>query len=279
MRNFFLFVWKNHFIFLFLLIEALCIYLLIQNNNYQQASFVNSTNNVVGNIMDAYSNVTDYFSLRNANEQLANENAKLHKQNKNAFYKYTYEAFEINDTIFEQRYVYIPAKVINNSVNKRNNYLTLNRGSKQGIKRGMGVICPQGYVGIIKDVSEHFSTVQSFLHKLSTVSAKLSSTNYVGALEWSVGEVEYGELKNIPGHVNLHEGDTVITTEFSAVFPEGVMLGVIEKFKLNQSTNFYDISIKLSTDYRNLDYVYVVNNLLKAEQLELEEKTEEENAQ
>lgn len=229
--------------------------------------------------MQTYSDITDYFSLRNSNEQLAKENAQLHQHNKGAFYQYTLDFFTYRDTIFKQQYSYVPAKVINNSVNKRRNYITLNRGKRQGIAKGMGVICPQGYVGIIKDVSEHFSTVQSFLHRSSTTSAKLSRTNYVGVLEWVPGSVEHAVLKDIPGHVSLHEGDTVTTTGYSAVFPEDIMLGVIDNFKLNQSTNFYDISVKLSTDYRNLDYVYVVNNLMKLEQIELEEKTEEEDAE
>ena len=274
MRNVFLFIWKNHFVFLFALLEIFCLYLLVQNNRYHRAGFINSANSFSGNVMEAFANVSGYFSLRTDNDELAAENASLHQQQGAAFYEYNYKVFKVHDTIYEQQYEYIPAKVINNSVNKRNNYITLNRGSKQGIEPEMGVISPQGYVGIVAQVSEHFSVVISLLNKNASVSAKLLRSNYAGVLEWDGKDPAFAILNNIPGHVSLNQGDTVVTTSFSVVFPEGVMVGTIQDFDLNKSTDFYSIRVKLSTKFRNIHHVYVVKNLLKKEQLELEDKAE-----
>ncbi len=279
MRNIFLFIWKNHVIFLFVLLEIFCFTLIIRHNRYQQASFVNASNAISGNMVQAYTNVTEYFALKKANEQLAKENARFHAREPQSYYKYDHEVFQIKDSIYVQQYTYITAQVINNSVNKRNNYITLNRGSKQGIEPGMGVISPQGYVGVVTDVSQHFSVVQSFLHKLSSVSAKLYKSNYSGIMEWPGRSSTYGLLKDIPGHVELNKGDTVVTTSFSMVFPQGITLGTIEEPELNTSTNFYDIKVKLSTDFQKLDHVYIVNNLLKKEQLELEQLAKQEDAE
>lgn len=277
MRNIFLFIWKNHFIFLFVLLEIFCVSLLIQHNNYQQASFVNASNSVAGNMVEAVSNVQEYFALKKANEQLAEENARFHQKEPQSYYKYDHEVFQIDDSIFVQQYSYLTAQVINNSVNKRNNYITLNRGSRQGIKPGMGVLSPQGHVGVVTDVSEHFSVVQSFLHKLSSVSAKLQKSNYSGIMEWPGGNAEQALLRDIPGHVELTIGDTIVTTSFSMVFPQGVLLGTIKEFELNSSTNFYDITVDLATDFQKLDHVYIVNNLLKKEQLELEQLAKQDD--
>lgn len=230
-------------------------------------------------MVQAYSNVTEYFALKKANEQLAEENAHFHAREPQSYYKYDHEIFRIDDSIYVQQYTFITAQVINNSVNKRNNYITLNRGSKQGIEPGMGVISPQGIVGVVTDVSPHFSVAQSFLHKLSSVSAKLKSSNYSGILEWPGRSATHAILKDIPGHVELNMGDTIVTTSFSLVFPQGIMLGTIEEHELNTSTNFYDIKVKLSTDFQKLDHVYVVNNLLKKEQLELEQLAKQGDAE
>lgn len=273
MRNIFVFIWRNHFVFLFLLLETFAIYLLIQNNNYHRAGFINSANSVTGNFLAAYNNVTEYFYLRKRNNELAAENAKFRNASSEAFFKYDVQVFYVKDTVFRQQYTYRSAKVVNNSVNKRTNYLTLNRGRLQGVEKDMAVITPVGVVGIVKNVSENFSTVISMLHVNSKISAQVKGNNYFGSVIWSGTDASQVSLVDIPSHVKLSKGDTIVTTSFSTIFPENVVIGTIDEFELEPGENFYTIKVKPGVDFRSVADVYVVGNLLKNEQQQLEETT------
>ncbi len=271
MKNIFVFIWRNHFVFLFLILQSLSVYLLIQNNNYQRAGFINSASATAGNFLNVYNNITEYFSLKKANDILAAENAELKKHHPSSFFRYDVQVFNVNDTVYRQQYTYRAARVVNKTVNKRNNYLTLNRGSLHGIERNMAVITPVGVVGIVKDVSANFCTVISMLHVNSKISAQIKNNNYFGSMVWNGNNASLVNLVDIPSHVKLHKGDTVITTSFSAIFPEGVVVGTIEDFELEPGNNFYTIKVKPGTDFRSVSNVYVVGNLLKNEQVQLEE--------
>lgn len=271
MKNIFVFFWRNHFVFLFLILQSLAIYLLIQNNNYQRAGFINSASATAGNFLNVYNNITEYFSLKKANEILAAENAELKKHNPSSYFRYDVQVFNINDTVYRQQYTYLAARVVNKTVNKRNNYLTLNRGSLHGVKRDMAVITPVGVVGIVKDVSENFCTVISMLNVNSKISAQIKNNNYFGSVVWN-GNNDYAvDLVDIPSHVKLYKGDTVVTTSYSKTFPEGVVVGTIEEFELKAGNNFYTIKVKPGTDFRSVTNVYVAGNLLKNEQVQLEQ--------
>ncbi len=271
MKNIFVFIWRNHFVFLFLILQSFSVYLLVQNNDYQRASFINSANSVSGKFFSVYNGIREYFYLKQTNEDLAAENAELRKKQPNAFIRYDVKVFHIKDTVYRQQYTYRSAKVVNNTVNKRNNYLTLNRGSIHGMKKDMGVITPNGVVGIVKDVSENFCTVISMLHVNSKISAQIKNNNYYGSLVWNGNNASQVDLVDIPSHVKLHKGDTVVTTSFSKRFPEGIIVGTIEEFDLEAGDNFYTIKIKPGVDFRSVSNVYVVDNLLKNEQQQLEE--------
>ena len=271
MKNIFVFIWRNHFVFLFLILQSFSIYLLIQNNNYQRAGFINSASATAGNFLNVYNNITEYFSLKKANDILAAENAELKKHHPNSFFRYDVQVFNVNDTIYRQQYTYRAARVVNKTVNKRNNYLTLNRGSLHGVERDMSVITPLGVVGIVKDVSENFCTVISMINVNSKISAQIKNNNYFGSMVWNGNNASLVDLVDIPSHVKLHKGDTVVTTSFSGIFPEGIVVGTIEEFELEAGNNFYTIKIKPGTDFRSVSNVYIVGNLLKNEQAQLEE--------
>src|SRR3989344_9482666 len=164
MRNLLVFITKNYFFFLFLLLETFCIYILVQNNKFQRASFVNSSNKVSASILSTSENVQHYFYLKTENERLAKENAELHSHDLLSFSMLINGQYIINDTVYKQKYTYTNATVVNNSTNRRNNYLTLDKGSKQGITNKMGVTSSSGVVGIVENVSENFCTVKSLLH-------------------------------------------------------------------------------------------------------------------
>lgn len=274
MKNIFVFIWRNHFVFLFLVLQSFSFYLLVQTNNYQRASFINSANAVSGNMLSIYNGIRDYFYLKRTNEQLAAENAELKKQSANAYFRYDVQVFNVNDTVYRQQYIYRAAKVVNNTVNKRVNFLTLNRGNLHGIEKDMAVVTPDGVVGIVKDVSENFSTVISMLNINSKISAQVKSNNYFGSIVWNGDNASEVDLVDIPSHVRLLKGDTVVTTSFSTIFPEGIIIGTIIDFHLRDGENFYSVKVKPGVDFRNVTNVYVIGNLLKNEQQKLEEKAE-----
>ena len=271
MRNLFLFLWRYNFFIFFLLLEACCIYLIVQNSKYRRASFINSTNRVAAEVNSGVSAVTEYINLRTTNEALARQNATLRGLFPDVYYIDSALRRTVSDTNYRQQYTFLTAKVVNNSVNRRSNYLTLDRGSLQGVKPEMGVICPDGVVGIVKDVSEHYCSVISFLHKDSRISARIRKNGYIGSMVWGGTDDAHGQLTDIAKHVKLAPGDTIVTSSFSAIFPEGVMIGVIDRVNPETSDNFQDIDVKLSTPFASLSYVYIVGNLYKEEQRALED--------
>ncbi len=234
---------------------------------------LNASNAVVANIMEGVSYVKEYINLKANNEQLARENAQLQSKLASALYISEFKRDSVNDSIYIQQYTYITAKVINNSVNKRNNYITLDKGSLQGIKPEMGVITSRGLVGIVKQVSPRFCTVMSVLHKDTRISAKFKKNEFFGSLVWNGEDPQYATLREIDKTVPVKKGDTIVSTSFSSIYPSGIFIGVVEKSELESGSNFHNIQVKLSTSFNNLNYVYVIDHLLKNEQRGLEEAT------
>ena len=277
MRNLIVFIWKNYFFFLFLVLETIAFYLIIRNNRFQNTSVFNSSNTISGNIYQSYSNITDYLYLKKDNELLAAQNAKLQTFSVNSFITFKNDEYSVNDPVYKQKYIYTQAKVINNSINKRNNYLTLNAGRLQHIEPEMAVIAADGVVGIVKDVSDNFSSVMSLLNKNTMISCKLKKGGYFGSLIWEGGNPAIAILNDIPKHARISVGDTIITSGASPIFPEGIMAGTINRFELEEGNNFYSVEVKLSTDFGRLSYVYVIKNLMKQEQIDLEKATQNDN--
>lgn len=277
MRNLIEFIWKHYFVFLFLLLETLCVYLVVQNNNFQRAGFVNSSNRVSASVLSTAENIQQYFYLKSENERLAKENAELHSHDMLSFSVLVNDQYSVNDTLFRQKYSYTSAKVVNNSTNRRNNFLTLDKGSKQGITNKMGVISSSGVIGIVKDVSENFCTVMSVLHSKTTISAKLKKDGTFGPLNWDGESFAYATLNDIPTHVRLVQGDTIVTSQYTKMFPENILIGTVESYFRESAKPFYTVKVKLSTDFKKLTHVYIVNNMLKEEQEILEKKSEADN--
>lgn len=274
MRNLLRFFTKNSFIFLFLFLEFIAFWMLVANNRYQNSKVLNSSNYLVGNLYSTVNSVNDYFHLKAQNKDLAQQNAQLQSSSITSFVKVFGTNVTINDTVHRQKFVYTSAKVINNTVNKRENYLTLDKGALNGIEAGMSVISPNGVVGIVKNVSENFSSVMSVLHQKFKLSAKIKKSGYYGSLQWDGSNYRQAQLKDIPSHVKMDIGDTVVTSGFSLLFPEQVKVGLIKDFDLKEGSNFYDIDIEFIEDYKNLHHVFVVRSLLKEELEDLENESE-----
>lgn len=277
MRALFIILWRNNFTLVFLALEVFSFYLLMQNSNFQNASMLNSANAVVGRTMEGVNYVKEYIQLKDNNLALAEENARLRNSLKEASYDNDTLKNTISDSINHQQYNYITAKVINNSVNRRNNYLTLSKGSLEGIKPEMGVICSDGIVGIVKQVSPHFCTVMSMLHKDSRISAKIKRNDFFGSLIWEGGSPFFASLKEIDKTVPVQKGDTIITTAYSSIYPAGIMIGRVTDSRVAAGSNFHDIEVHLSTQFQKLSHVYIVNNILKEEQRTIEENNKSDD--
>lgn len=277
MKNLFLLLWRNNFTMAFIALEVYCFYLIVQNNKFQNASALNASNAIVAKSMEGVNYVKEYIHLKDDNAALAADNARLRSSMKEAFYDKDTLLTTVNDTVNQQQYNYFTAKVINNSVKRRNNYLTLDKGSIEGVKPEMAVICSDGIVGIVQQVSPHFCTVMSVLHKKSSISAKIKRNDFFGALIWEGGSPFYASLKEIDKTVPVQKGDTIITTAFSSVFPEGIMIGRVTDSRVAAGSNFHDIEVKLSTQFQKLSHVYIVNNILKEEQRSLESNNKDDD--
>lgn len=269
MRNLWIFISKYNAFFFFIIFFIISVVLLVTHNSFQRASTWNSSNKVIGEAYQTVDEFKSYLKLGATNDSLALENARLRNRLKSSFFNDSLIDGSVNDTIHKQQYRYIVAKVVNNSINRQNNYLTINRGIRHGVKRGMGVTGPSGVVGIVRDVSENFSRIQSLLHSQTRISATVNGN--IGSLVWGEGNYNPGTaiLKDVPSHVVLKPGSKVVTSGFS-LFPEGVAIGSVNQVNQDDGNSFLNIEVKLSTDFSSLRYVYVVTNLYAAEQDSLE---------
>lgn len=273
MRNLFLLLRKYNLFLLFIILQGFCFYLVADEQKFHEAAILNSSNAVVAKILAAANQGREFLALRKNNEVLAQENAKLKALDSTKFFDLRTQQFTQKDSIYAVQYTYTVAKVVNNSINKRNNYLTINKGLANGLKPDMGVISATGIVGVIKDVSEHFATVQSVLHSRTKASVQLKNGFY-GPLTWDGTNPFLATLNDISANVQVHKGDTVITTAFSTLYPQDIMVGRVEKVEPNAAGDFLKITVRLSTNFNNLSYVYAVNNKFKLEQQQLEAKTD-----
>lgn len=274
MRNLIAFVIRYHFFLLFFVLEIISFVFISKATEYQSAVLVGAGNRVIGRFYTTVSNVTDYFKLQKVNEALATENAMLRQMKSVSFLSNDTNTFWVNDTMYKQQYKYLVAKVVHNTVGKRNNYIMLSKGRRQGIHKDMAVITSNGIVGTVVSVSDNFSWVMSVLNKHTRISGKIVSNNQMGTVVWNGVNSTYGTLTDIPAHVKLRKGDTIVSSGYSHIFPPGIMMGTIQDFRVENGEHFYVIPFRFSVDFNSLQYVYVVQNILKEEQQALEKTTE-----
>lgn len=280
MRNLFAFIYRFRAFLVFVLLEVLCVYLIVRYNTYQGAAFFNSANKYVGQVLEYQSGITDYFRLTSINNTLARENAALRRelmqyrvqQESDSTAALDTTLYLASDTSRTAPYVLHAGRVINNSVRRMNNYLTLAIGSAAGVKPGMGVISPDGVVGRVKTVSADYATVTSVLHSQMLVSAKIKKDDTFGTIKWTGGDYRTALLDYIPLHVQPQKGDTVVTSGYNTVFPEGIMVGTITEVEKEQDKSFYTIQVRLAVDFAQLSYVYVVENTTMYEREDLEKQ-------
>jgi rod shape-determining protein MreC len=264
------FIYEYRAFFTFLLLELSCGWLVVENNQYQSTKYFNSSNRLAANILGFSQGVREYFSLRTINEELAEENAELRtdlEQMRQVSDNYHPVA---QDSIKVDQYEFVSAKVIANSTNLYKNFITINRGSADGILPGMAAISNDGAVGKVKSVSQNYSVLISLLNVDEQISCVIKRTNHFGSVRWDGLHVRYSNLLFIPRHASPIVGDSVITSGYNAVFPEGITVGIIREANLKTEANFWDIRIELSQDFGRLSFVEVIKSRLKNEKDSLE---------
>jgi rod shape-determining protein MreC len=271
MERLFIFFYQYRAFFTFLILEVVCAWLIIENNQYQGARFFNSSNSVIANLNNFSQGVREYFLLRKINSTLAEENAMLRskvEQFNQARYVLATDSTSLDSALVSQ-FDFISAKVVGNTVHRFTNYLTINKGEADGVSQGMAVISPAGIVGKVKTTSKHFSVVTSILHVDVQVSVVIKSNGYFGTVQWDGRDPDRVKLKYIPRHITPVKGDTIVTSGYNAIYPEGLMVGVIEEVRTDEALN-YDLTVKLSQDFRKLSYVEVIKSSLRHERDSLE---------
>ena len=274
MRNLWIFVSRYNAFFFFVIFFSVGVILCIKNNAYQKSITLNSTNEVVGSAYARLNVLKRYLNLGQVNDSLALENAKLKTDLINLTNIDSTKSIKINDSINKQQYTLLSAKVIKNSVNQRNNFITINKGSKDGISRDMAVISPdKGVIGFVLDVSPSFSTIRSLLNKETLISVIIKKNGAFGSLVWGDGNFNLRKayVKEIPNHYKINLRDTIVTSGAGG-FPKGIVVGRVSKTQITTGDNFMTLEIDLFNDFGTLQYVYVIKDRLAIEQKNLEDK-------
>jgi len=260
----FILEYRNAFLYAFLLTFSLI--LTIRSHSYHQSKFFNSSKLVTGSVLSTKSSVSDYFGLREENQRLAQENKRLR------LLLFNTES-GTSATNKDSTYLVIHAQVIKNMFSSPRNYITINKGTRDSITQDMGVITPLGILGIVENTSQGYATVQSVLNTKSNINAKIKNTDYFGSLQWDALDYDIVQLVDIPRSATITVGDTITTGAMSSIFPEGIPIGVIKKYDLNQNQSSYNIQIDLFNDMANIKNVYVIKNRDRKEILELQKNT------
>ena len=269
MRNLLNFLARYTNLIIFIFLEGLSFYYLTSRNEYHNTQLILAVRGVTNGIEAKLNKTRSYLHLRDVNTMLAAENSAL-KENLQKRIKEEKGSFDtFNDTVFIQQYVHTAAEVINNSVDHQRNFFTINKGRKQGMAVDMSITSPEGVAGVIVGCSDNYSVAMSVLNIDFRLSARIKSSGYFGSLNWDGHNFSHAVLNEIPQHVPINVGDTIETTGYSAVFPEGVMVGTVSDFE-KTGGDFYKIKVKLSTDFKKLHFVDVIGNLRKKEQLNLQ---------
>lgn len=268
MRNILRFILKYSHWFIFTFYVLISIVLLVANNRYQQSIYLTSANVVTGGVYNAWSGVTGYFDLKQINEQLQNRNAMLQNEVLNLRSELDELKALTGDSLritSKDRFGYISAAVINNNTRHPRNYFTINRGSRDGVRPGMGVVDQNGVVGIVNVTGPHMAQVISLLNQTQRFSVKIKDTQFVGSLSWHGADPSTAYMEEMPRHTRYQIGDTVVTSGYSTAFPEGIPVGVIVSRVRDRDDSFFIFKVKLASDFRTINGVRIIRDIYKQE--------------
>lgn len=269
MRSLLNFLIRHSSLILFLVLEGIAIIMLSSTHSYHNSISSNFFGGITARLNSNVESVKSFTRLRQINRQLVYENALLRQKGEGTERIVIIRDTIVSDTIKKVKFNYVSARVVNNSVNKQKNFFTLDRGFSSGITNGMAVMSSEGIAGVIVSASQNFSVVMSVLNIDFKQSVKISKNDYFGSMSWNGKNHRFAQVNEIPHHVDVSEGDTIVTTGFSAVFPEGIMVGTVEGEPV-MGGDFLYLNIKLATDFKQLTNVYILKSQYKGERLGLE---------
>lgn len=258
--------------------EFLCMYLVVNNNQTQRAIYLNSLSAASDAITKRVDNFSQFINLSAVADSLARKNAELMAEFESAKFKTSVLEDTVQWPETDQLFTFIESRIISNSINKNNNSLSIDRGENQGVSQGMGVIGADqtGVVGIVKSTSNNFSRVMSILHRQSIISASIKRNGHYGSIVWKGNDPTTVTMIDVPKHADVDKGDVVQTSGFSTIFPEGIVIGTVDTLWTPPGSNFYEIKVSLVNDLNKIKYVYVVNNLMKADIENIQEQGDDE---
>jgi rod shape-determining protein MreC len=262
---------KNSHRLLFLLLLGISFALIIKSHSYHRSKYINSANSITGSFYEKVNSAEEYLSLKEKNAVLAEENARLKQllfNKKDTLLNF--KDISYNDAEF---FTVTKAKVIKNTFNTRQNYLTINAGTKNNVKENMGVINERGIVGVVEHTSNKYATIISILNTNQKINAKIKNSDHFGTLTWDGTNAGYVQLVDVPRLASIKKGDSIVTGSESVFFPENIPIGKIDKVFIDKKTNYYTINVRLFNDMTALGYVYIIENKNKEEQESLDKET------
>lgn len=277
MRNIFVFIRKFFNFFLFLVMQIVALYMLFHYNDFHEAAFMGVANDITGKISKRYNNVEYYFHLKKTNESLARENERLRNLLREDFEMADTSAKQITDTIpydtsgARRKYLYRDAKVVNRFLQFPNNYFTLHRGENQGVRKDMGVISPDGVMGVVVNTGSNYSVVMSLLHLQSRINGRVKKSGETGPVKWDGKSINTLIMENLSKSVPVAKGDSIVTSQYGTYFPQGILIGTVIEIVDDKSSNFYTLKLKPATNFGSVEHALVIENLQADEQKKLEE--------
>lgn len=271
MRSLIQFILKYQNFILFLILELASLLLVVNKNSYQNAKFYSWSLATMGSVYEIQSEISSYFSLRTTNAELATENAILTELLIKGSSSRASALLSIQDPLSEKDIDVIPARVVRASVNYQHNLFTINAGYTDSVDVDMAVVGPYGVVGVVKSVSRNYALVLPLVNVQYRVSSKLKDSDYFGSLRWDTHDYRIASLEGIEEHVEISLGDTVVTSGYGAIFPEGVMVGTISRIEKGKQGVFHDVDVQLATDFKRVNYVSIIKNNKRSERVEIEQ--------
>jgi rod shape-determining protein MreC len=283
MRNVFLFIRRYFNLLFFLIMQAAALTMLFRYNKFHEAAFMGVANEATGRFNARYNSVETYFSLKQDNERLREQNARLLNLLRSDFdwpdsmLKIVSDTVRIDSLEQYRKYLYLPAKVISTTVNSQNNYLMLHRGTDQGVGVNMAVVGPEGVIGTVVNVSRNMAVVMSLLHRQSKIVAVLKKGSGFGEVVWDGKNPRFVQALKIPKTVTVNVGDSVVTSQYSDKYPSGHLIGIVVKVEDDKGTSTYNLTLRTATDFFNVQHAYVIKNMQREELDALEKQIKKDN--
>lgn len=273
MNNLLVFLKRYFHVLTFVVLQVLCMVMISRTMNYPGFALARATKVLTMPINRMCYSVIRHFNYSKENQYLTEQNLELLNAQEGNFLVSSDSVTPVEGNYTDslgrtkrvRLYEYTSANVIYNTIHKKNNYLMIDKGSDDGIEPDMSVLSAEGVVGVVSEVSRHFATVISLLHPDCQISAKVQPANQLGTITWRYGDPQSVYLEDIPEHLNINEGDSVLTSGYSNIFPSGIMVGTVSEKSKNPTASFLTLKVKLATDFNHINTVYVVRNLYREE--------------